>query len=67
MRPANDWAWHIEEVRVELIKKQERIHALEKALKEIADGDGYYGQQAREYKQIAQAALACSAPQNSEK
>lgn len=28
------------------------------ALQQIAAGDGYYGAQAREYKQIAQAALA---------
>jgi hypothetical protein len=28
------------------------------ALKEIANGEGYYGAQAREYKEIAKAAIA---------
>lgn len=31
------------------------------ALQEIAVGDGWYGEQAREYKQIAKAALAKAA------
>jgi hypothetical protein len=36
----------------------EHILRLREALERIAAGDGYYGAQAREYKQIAQSALA---------
>ena len=35
----------------------QRAERLEAALREIAVGDGYYGAQAREYKDIARAAL----------
>ena len=34
-----------------------RIATLETALRQIANGDGYYGAQAKEYKDIARAAL----------
>jgi hypothetical protein len=34
------------------------LQALIEALKQIANGDGYYGAQAREYKEIARAAIA---------
>lgn len=36
----------------------EAADAMREALKQIANGEGYYGAQAREYKAIARAALA---------
>ena len=54
LRPAEDWAWawawHLDEVRAEITRY--RI-----ALNNIAAGPGYYGAQAREYKNIAREAL----------
>lgn len=50
LRPADDWAWHLEEVRAELVRYR-------LALNNIAAGTGYYGTQAREYKNIAREAL----------
>lgn len=50
IRSADDWAWHLEEVRAEMIRYQSALNA-------IATGDGYYGKMAREYKNIARTAL----------
>lgn len=50
IRPADEWAWHLEEVRSEVIRFQAALHA-------IATGTGYYGEMAREYKNIARKAL----------
>lgn len=41
----------------ELTSAQARIRELEAALRQIANGEGYYGAQAKEYKDIARAAL----------
>lgn len=40
-----------------LLQYKSRVEALEAALRKIASGDGVYGQQAAEYKQIAKEAL----------
>ena len=50
IKPADDWAWHFEEVRAEVVRYQTALH-------NIATGEGYYGAQAREYKNIAREAL----------
>lgn len=44
-------------IDVEVNKMLARISALENALRQIANGEGYYGAQAKEYKDIARAAL----------
>jgi hypothetical protein len=49
-------------VHEELAAARAEIERLKFALKEIAKGDGIYGAQAREYKDIARAALEWKEP-----
>jgi len=48
----------VEEIHISQIKPlRDEIERLRAALKQIANGEGYYGSQAGEYKQIARTAL----------
>lgn len=52
-----DWEFSPRKTSKVILELCDHIDELEKALREIAAGDGYYGAQAREYKEIARRAL----------